>query len=108
MEIDKKLYKDIKSYCELNNLKVSDFINGLLRKAFNIEKYGEKPMLIKNNNEEVKFENKNTNNIVVPNIKKEDLEINVLNNTNDNSLENDAILSEKQIINKPKPKRKLN
>lgn len=43
MEIDKKLYGDIKEYCKLNNLKVNAFINNLLRRAFNIEKYGEAP-----------------------------------------------------------------
>lgn len=43
MEIDKKLYGDIKEYCKLNNLKVNTFINNLLRRAFNIEKYGEAP-----------------------------------------------------------------
>lgn len=41
--IDKTLYQEIKEYCKLNNLKVKDFINTLLRKAFTIEKYGEKP-----------------------------------------------------------------
>jgi hypothetical protein len=43
MEIENKLYNEIKDYCKLNDLKIGDFINGLLRKAFNIEKYGEKP-----------------------------------------------------------------
>ena len=45
MEIDKKLYNEIKAYCDLNGLKVKDYINGLLRQAFNKDKYGEKPFM---------------------------------------------------------------
>jgi hypothetical protein len=48
LEIDKKLYNDIKEYCKLNGLKVGVFINNLLRKAFNIEKYGNTPFSINN------------------------------------------------------------
>lgn len=43
MEIEKKLHDEIKQYCKLNNLKISEFINSLLKKAFMIEKYGETP-----------------------------------------------------------------
>lgn len=43
MEIDKKLYEEIKSYCKLNGLKTSEYINGLLKKAFLEEKYGKTP-----------------------------------------------------------------
>ena len=43
MEIDKKLHNEIKEYCKLKGLKMTDFINHLLRKAFNIEKYGLSP-----------------------------------------------------------------
>lgn len=43
MEIDKKLNNDITAYCKENGLNKKDFINRLLKKAFNIEKYGEKP-----------------------------------------------------------------
>ena len=43
VEIDTKLYNDIKLYCKVNNLKIKDFINKLLKRAFTIEKYGEKP-----------------------------------------------------------------
>ena len=50
MEIDKKLLTEIKDYCQLNNLKIGIFVNELLRKAFNNEKFGEKPMIGKNNN----------------------------------------------------------
>lgn len=43
IEIDKKLHKDIKEYCQLNGLIMKDFVNKLLKKAFTIEKYGDKP-----------------------------------------------------------------
>ena len=43
MEIDKKLYEDIKAYCKLNNLKVGEYVNGLLKKAFMEDKYGASP-----------------------------------------------------------------
>lgn len=50
MEIDKKLLDEIKCYCRMNNLKLGAFVNDLLRKAFNEEKFGKGPMLNKNNN----------------------------------------------------------
>ena len=43
VEIDEKLYNDIKVYCSLNALKIKAFVNELLKKAFIIEKYGETP-----------------------------------------------------------------
>lgn len=43
VEIDTKLYNDIKLYCKANNLVIKDFINKLLKKAFTVEKYGDKP-----------------------------------------------------------------
>jgi hypothetical protein len=43
IELDKKLHKDIKEYCQLNGLVMKDFVNKLLKKAFMIEKYGDKP-----------------------------------------------------------------
>lgn len=43
MILNKKLEKDIKEYCNLNNLKYSDFVNTLLKKAFLEEKYGKSP-----------------------------------------------------------------
>lgn len=45
VEIDTKLYNDIKLYCKTNNLIIKDFINKLLKKAFTIEKYGETPFV---------------------------------------------------------------
>ena len=43
IELDKKLHKDIKEYCQLNDLVMKDFVNKLLKKAFMVEKYGDKP-----------------------------------------------------------------
>ncbi len=43
MEIDKKLHDDIKAYCKLNGLKMNEYINKLLRNAFNIDRYGISP-----------------------------------------------------------------
>lgn len=43
IELDKKLHKDIKEYCQLNGLVIKDFVNKLLKKAFMVEKYGERP-----------------------------------------------------------------
>lgn len=43
IEIDKRLHQDIKAYCKLNGLVMKDFINKLLKKAFMVEKYGDKP-----------------------------------------------------------------
>lgn len=43
MEVDKKLYEDIKEYCALNGLKPKEYINALLKKAFMEDKYGTAP-----------------------------------------------------------------
>ena len=44
MTIEDSLYNDVKAYCDLNEIKdVDGFINGLLKKAFIIEKYGAAP-----------------------------------------------------------------
>lgn len=43
MGIDKNLKRDIENYCILNGLNVDIFINKLLKKAFLVEKYGDKP-----------------------------------------------------------------
>ena len=45
VEIEQKLYNEIKEYCRLNHLVIKDFVNKLLRKAFTIEKYGETPFV---------------------------------------------------------------
>lgn len=46
IDIGKKLSDDITAYCKINNLNKTDFINKLLKSAFTIEKYGEKPPFI--------------------------------------------------------------
>jgi hypothetical protein len=46
VEIENKLYSEIKEYCKLNGLIIKDFINKLLKKAFTVEKYGDKPFSI--------------------------------------------------------------
>ena len=44
MEIDKKLYEDIKKFCELNNIDdVEKQINECLTYGFNVLKYGDNP-----------------------------------------------------------------
>ena len=48
MEIDKKLHNEIKEYCKLNGLKMNEFINYLIKKSFNIEKYGLSPFSPRN------------------------------------------------------------
>lgn len=47
IEISDKLFNDIKKYCELNELKVNEYIEGLLKKVFTIEKYGDRPVISK-------------------------------------------------------------
>ena len=53
MQLDKELYNEIKSFCELNNLKTRDFIHKILKESFLKEKYSDFP-LIKNEKEVVK------------------------------------------------------
>lgn len=43
IKISESLYRDIRAYCQLNNLNVEKFIEGLLKKNFMEEKYGTKP-----------------------------------------------------------------
>ena len=43
MEIDKKLYGDIKEYCKRNGLKTAEYVNSLLKNAFMLDKYGVSP-----------------------------------------------------------------
>ena len=45
VSISARLYKEIKDYCALNELKVNSFVEELLRKAFNVEKFGEAPFV---------------------------------------------------------------
>ncbi len=41
--IKDRLFKDIQSYCSINDLDIETYINDILKKSFMIEKYGEKP-----------------------------------------------------------------
>lgn len=43
VNIIEKLYKEIKEYCELNELDEEKFINDTLRSGFTIAKYGMSP-----------------------------------------------------------------
>lgn len=49
MEINKKLHDEIKEYCKLNNLKMGEYVNKLLRQAFNIDKFGISPFMTREN-----------------------------------------------------------
>ena len=63
VEIDKKLYQEIKDYCKLNDLVIKDFVNKLLRKALTVEKYGDKPFSYENRTINV---NKKKQNGIIP------------------------------------------
>lgn len=53
LDVPRKLEDDIKSFCELNEIKeINDFLVSCLLKGFNITKYGENPI------ENFKSENK--------------------------------------------------
>lgn len=57
MNFDNKLLNDIEIYCNFNELDVDEFANNLLRKAFMLEKYGNKPsFMIKKEQPEKKEE----------------------------------------------------
>jgi hypothetical protein len=65
VEIDKKLYQEIKDYCKLNNLVIKDFVNKLLRKALTVEKYGDKPFSHENG---TIVDNKKKQNGIIPEV----------------------------------------
>lgn len=44
MKIDINLESDIKEYCKLNGIKVTEFVNNILKKGLMVEKYGDKPL----------------------------------------------------------------
>ena len=57
MDINNKLLLDIESYCKINELNTEEFVNDLLKRAFMIEKYGEKPpFMVKSENTPKKVE----------------------------------------------------
>lgn len=43
IKIDEKLYFSISEYCKINNLKIEDYVNSLLKKKFMVDKYGDRP-----------------------------------------------------------------
>ena len=42
-KIDERLMRDIEQYCGLNGLDVESYVNGLIRRAFMVDKYGDRP-----------------------------------------------------------------
>ncbi len=56
VSVDRKLYNQIKEYCSLNDLKISAYIDELLKDAFMRDKYGERPFDQKVETVETKFE----------------------------------------------------
>jgi hypothetical protein len=54
MEIKENILKEIKQYCELNNIDdIGTFINKIILTGFNIEKYGSSPIQIKPTQEKI-------------------------------------------------------
>ena len=51
VNIEDKLYEDLREYCRLNKLTISVFVNDLLRKSFMVEKYDEAPPFFKKKKE---------------------------------------------------------
>ena len=47
VNVEDRLYQDIKEYCRLNKLTISVFINDLLKKSFMVEKYDDAPPFFK-------------------------------------------------------------
>ena len=111
MQVDEKLYAEIKQYCELNGLKIKPFISDLLRKAFNREKFGDGPfqkrceIIPPINESEVKEEKKTGTYEINTTVEiKNEPTIPIINN----KVENDEIkIEKKENLNKTK-KRKLN
>lgn len=50
VNIEDKLYEEIREYCRLNKLTISVFVNDLLRKNFMVEKYDDAPPFFKKKN----------------------------------------------------------
>lgn len=50
VKIEAELYKEILEYCKVNGLKINKFCNDLLREKFMIEKYGDVPFGIFDDN----------------------------------------------------------
>lgn len=43
--IDGNLYEELKRFCQLNNFKLTSYVDHLLRDAFMIDKYGDAPFV---------------------------------------------------------------
>ena len=43
VSIDGKLYNELKEYCALNGLRITEFAESLIRKSFTYEKFGDIP-----------------------------------------------------------------
>lgn len=41
--LEKKLLKELTAYCELNGLDLKKYVNKLLKSAFTLDKYGDRP-----------------------------------------------------------------
>ena len=55
LKITKKLLADLKEYCELNDLKLSGYIESLVSRGFNEDKFGDAPFLNKKPAQQVGF-----------------------------------------------------
>lgn len=66
IEIDKKLFNDIEEYVNINSLgDINQYINFLIKKSFNIEKYGDNPFkIIEQQNNNKKNANKDVDKII--------------------------------------------
>lgn len=53
VNIEDKLYHDIREYCRLNKLTISVFVNDLLKKNFMVEKYDDAPPFFKKKKPEI-------------------------------------------------------
>lgn len=53
MEINKKLAQDISLYCKLNKLDEDVYLNELIRTAFMVDKYGDRPPILGSNKQNI-------------------------------------------------------
>lgn len=84
IDINDKIFNDIKKYCEINDLDYNVLINKLLKQSFTILKYGEKPLGCININLNKDNDNLMHTNKIDPNTKdKQDkIEDNIINSNN--------------------------
>lgn len=109
VKIEEKLYNSISDYCNINNLKICNFINELLKKQFMLEKYGSKPSVLQ---KEINVEStkKNDSIVIIDQVQEDNNEsdltiINEVKNESQNtltSLEKDNIIT--QVKNNKKRK----